>query len=62
MTEPALICPMPDCDYYEWLSEEDPDCTLTQMRYHLTGYFAGQHRLAEADAMRWLAKVQEGQR
>lgn len=61
-TWPALACPMPDCDHFEWVSEEDPDCTISQMLTHLRGYFRGQHRLDEAEAITQLAKVKEARR
>jgi hypothetical protein len=54
-----LQCPMPACGFLEPVSEEDPDGTLSLMVHHLTGYFAGQHRLGQPDAMQWLAKVEE---
>lgn len=61
-TWPALVCPMPDCDHFEWISEEDPDCTLSTMLEHLRGYFRSQHRLSPPDAMQWLAKAREVRR
>lgn len=57
--ETYLACPIPECHHLEWLSEEDPDCSLSQMIYHLKGYFSGQHRLSQEESMKWLAKVRE---
>jgi hypothetical protein len=56
----ALQCPL--CDHFEWVSEEDPDATLSDMLNHLRGYYAGQHRLSMAEAMRELANVNEVER
>lgn len=61
-TRPALACPMPDCDHFEWVSDEDPDATLSVMVGHLRGFFRGQHRLDSSEAMQQLALVREVRR
>jgi hypothetical protein len=57
--EPALLCPMAGCDHFEWISPEDPDCTLSELISHLQSYFTGGHRLSQKEAMRQLANAEE---